>query len=183
MKYFITVGERKLEVELVERLGELSVAVDGKPVEVSYREADQLGQVALVVEGRSYAVSIEGDRNHAAVTVAGHLYPVEIEDEREMAAHAAERGRRKSGGDVTSVMPGVVIQLLVAEGVDRDETDDERHDDVAAIAGALNRWLMSKRDSLSSRASDREGWLARERRTRSAFPPMLGSISDEGRSQ
>ena len=116
MKYFVSVGERKVEVDLVERLGELSVCVDGQPVDVSYVEADRLGQVALVVGGRSYAVSISGDRNQAAVTVAGHLYAVEIEDEREQAARAAERARRKGGGDVTSVMPGVVIQLLVAEG-------------------------------------------------------------------
>ena len=65
---------------------------------------------------KSYAVSIEGDDEEALVTVAGHLYEVQLEDERERAARQADRERGGRGGDVQSVMPGVVVKLLASEG-------------------------------------------------------------------
>ena len=116
MKYYVTVNGEDHELELVERLGELEVTFDGEPIDVSYEEVDRLGQVALLVGDRSYAISIEGSPEECSVTVAGHLYRVELEDERERAAHAAEGDRSKRGGDVKSVMPGIVVELLVAEG-------------------------------------------------------------------
>ena len=116
MKYFIQVNGRQHEVDVVERLGELKVAVDGKPLDLSYEEVDTLGQVALLSEGKSYGVSIEGDMSKASVVIAGHLYAVEIEDERERAAHAAERAAIKGGGLVKAIMPGIVVKLMVAEG-------------------------------------------------------------------
>jgi len=116
VKYYVRVNGRPYEVELVERLGALEVHVDGRPADVSYREVDNLGQVALVVDQRAFAVSIEGDERACLVTVAGHSYAVEVEDEREQAAHAAEGARGRQGGVVKSVMSGVVVQLLVAPG-------------------------------------------------------------------
>lgn len=116
MKYFITVNGKAHEVDVVERLGELAVAVDGKPLAISYEEVDSLGQVAILCEGRSFGVSIEGDEHQASATIAGHMYAVEIEDERERAAHAAERAAAKGGGPVKSVMPGIVVKVLVQEG-------------------------------------------------------------------
>ncbi len=116
MKYFIQVNGRQHEVDVMERLGELKVAVDGKPLDLSYEEVDTLGQVALLSEGKSYGVSIEGDMSKASVVIAGHLYAVEIEDERERAAHAAERAASKGGGLVKAIMPGIVVKLMVKEG-------------------------------------------------------------------
>jgi biotin carboxyl carrier protein len=116
VKYFISVNGRPHEVDVVERLGELRVAVDGQPMELSYEEVDALGQVALIANKKSYAVSIEGDANKVSAVIAGHLYAVEIEDERERAAHAAERAQSKGGGVLKAVMPGIVVKLLVKEG-------------------------------------------------------------------
>jgi len=131
MKYFVTVEGQEHEVELNERLGELQVRYDGRAVEVRYEEVDRLGQAALYLrhadEGaggaaaepdgeRAYAVSIEGGASEAQVSVAGHVYRVSIEDERERAAHGADRESTRSGGEVKSVMPGVVVKLCVQEG-------------------------------------------------------------------
>jgi len=120
MRYFVTVNGEEHLVELTEVLGELRVLHDGEPLEVRYEEVDRLGQVALYVAGpggdRAYAISIEGDAGQTQVTVAGHLYRIELEDERERAAHDAERTRSRGGGDLKSVMPGVVVKLLVAVG-------------------------------------------------------------------
>lgn len=116
MKYFITMGGRTREVDLEERLGELRITVDGVPLDLSYEEADRFGQVVLLCEGNSFAVSIEGDENRVGVTLAGYHYAMEIEDERERAAHVAERDAGKSGGIVLATMPGVVVEILVAPG-------------------------------------------------------------------
>jgi len=116
LRYFVTVNGRPHEVDVVERLGELRVRVDGTEVELEYEEVDSLGQVALRVGGASFGMSIEGDEHAVSATIAGHLYAVEIEDERERAAHAAERGVGRRGGVVLSVMPGIVVKVLVGVG-------------------------------------------------------------------
>ncbi len=116
MKYFLTIGERNREVELTERMGEMCATIDGREVPFSYTEVDQLGQIALILDGNSYAVSIEGDEASASVTVAGRHFQVELENERERAARVAEQGSSKSGGTVKSSMPGVVVDILVAVG-------------------------------------------------------------------
>ena len=116
MKYFVEVNGAQHEVDLVERLGRIEVRLDGELVDCEFEEVDRLGQVALFLGERSHAVSIDGGANECSVTVEGHLYHVLIEDERERAAHAAERERAKSGGDVKAVMPGVVVELMVGEG-------------------------------------------------------------------
>ena len=116
MKYYVRVNGEEFAVELNERRGRLELSLDGEVLDASYEEVDRLGQAALFIDRRAYAVSIEGEAQGYQVTVAGHLYGVEVEDERERAAHEAERARAKAGGDVKSVMPGVVVELLVAEG-------------------------------------------------------------------
>ena len=123
MKYFVDVNGTEHEVDLTERLGELLIEVDGEPLQLTYDEADTLGQVVLLSGGRSYAVSIEGDEKAVGITLAGHYYGMEIEDERERAAHAAEREASRHGGRVKAIMPGVVVELLVSSGeeVEQDQ--------------------------------------------------------------
>ena len=116
MKYYVSIHGRPHEVRVVERLGELQVEVDGKPMAIEYEEVDRLGQVAVRVGRKSFGISIEGDEHTLTATIAGHVYAVEIEDERERAAHAAARAAAKGGGLVKSIMPGVVVQVLVQPG-------------------------------------------------------------------
>lgn len=116
MKYFAKVNGREHEVELVERLGKLEVAVDGKALDLSYEEVDDLGQVIVMRDGKSYGLSMEGDEGRVHVTLAGRTYEIALEDERERAAHAADRAVGKGGGVVTAVMPGVVVEVLVKSG-------------------------------------------------------------------
>ena len=116
MKYFITMGDRIHEVDLVRRLGELLVTVNGEPMDLTYSEADRFGQVTLLHDGRSFGISIEGSDSEVSVTLAGYDYFMQIEDEREYAAHVAERAVSSGGGTIEAVMPGVVVETLVAIG-------------------------------------------------------------------
>ena len=116
MKYFAVVNGRSHEVDLTEEHGRIVARVDGVPLELGYEEVDEAGQVSVQCAGRSYALSIEGGAEQVSVTLAGNFYEVALEDERERAAHAAERAGGKGGGLVKAVMPGIVVELLVAKG-------------------------------------------------------------------
>jgi biotin carboxyl carrier protein len=116
LKYFITIGERVHEVDLVSRLGELIVTVNGEPMDLKYSEADRHGQVTLQHDDWSFGASIEGSDSEVSITLAGHSYQMQIEDERERAAHVAERAASKGGGMLKAVMPGIVVETLVAVG-------------------------------------------------------------------
>ncbi|MEO0649542.1 MAG: biotin/lipoyl-containing protein [Planctomycetota bacterium] len=118
MKYFVKVGSTEHEVELVERSGELTITVDGAPLQMSMADVDGLGQYSVVADGRAYAVSIDGDTQDQALTIAGDRFDVELEDERERAANAAARAKAGKGGVVKSVMPGVVVEVLVEPGAE-----------------------------------------------------------------
>lgn len=160
MKYFVTVNGRAHEVDVVERLGELHVKVDGAEIDLSYEEVDNLGQVALISGGRSWAVSIEGDEHSVSASIAGHLYLVDIEDERERAAHAAELESTKGGGSVKSVMPGVVVKLLVKDGdtVERGqpllilEAMKMQNEITAPSAGVVKSLHVREREAVASGA-------------------------------
>jgi glutaconyl-CoA/methylmalonyl-CoA decarboxylase subunit gamma len=116
VKYFVTSGERTLEVEVIERSGILHVSVDGSPLDLHYSEVDRLGQVVVQLAGKTFGMSIEGDEHEAFVTLAGHGYALAIEDERERAAQLAAKAAGRGGGPLKAVMPGVVVELLVSEG-------------------------------------------------------------------
>tara|TARA_R110002126_G_scaffold15427_3_gene63242 strand:+ start:3450 stop:3965 length:516 start_codon:yes stop_codon:yes gene_type:complete len=118
MKYFVEMVGGTHEVELVERLGELIVKVDGEPMNFDYHEIDLLGQVVATHDGQSYALSVEGGKSKVRVTLAGHTYAMELEDERERAAHLAERAARGGGGPIKAVMPGIVVEYLVEVGAE-----------------------------------------------------------------
>lgn len=116
MKTFVQIGERTFETEITEHHGELRITLDGEPCEVSYQEVDTYGQIILIHEGKSYAMSMEGSTHDVAVTLAGYRYDCALEDERERAANLAARAAAKGGGTVKAVMPGVVVELLVEPG-------------------------------------------------------------------
>jgi len=116
VKYSVKIGTHEHEVELVERLGQLRVEVDGAAFDVSYEEVDEDGQVVVLHDGKSFAMSVEGSGREVGVTLAGHHYACQIEDERERAQHSVEGGGAAGGGLIKSVMPGVVVEVLVEVG-------------------------------------------------------------------
>lgn len=121
MKYFVACGDQEVEVEISEHLGKRLVKVNGEPFDISYQEIDSLGQVAVQQGGLAYALSIEGGTESVSVTLAGHVYALTLEDERERAAHAAEKEAGGGLGPLKAIMPGSVVELLVAEGDEVEE--------------------------------------------------------------
>ena len=118
MRLYVTVNGREREVSLEPGPEGTLAAVDGKERRLEWREVDGLGQFAALVDGRSFAVSIDEEgEGRLRVGLAGEGFAVSVEDERERAVHTAEGGREESGPRVVrSVIPGIVVALLVKEG-------------------------------------------------------------------
>ncbi|MBL8696251.1 MAG: biotin/lipoyl-binding protein [Planctomycetes bacterium] len=124
MKYFVNVAGRDLEVVFEQRGDDVYARVGDREHRVSYSEVDGLGQYSILVDGKSWAASIEAPKgSHGkslegefSVGLAGEVFPVLIENERERAAHAAERGGGRGPRTVQAAMPGIVVSLLVKEG-------------------------------------------------------------------
>jgi biotin carboxyl carrier protein len=119
VKYFVKVGDRELEVLLEERDGEVFARVGNRETKVSYAEVDGLGQYSILTENRSWAASIESNKNNTnefSVGLAGEVYTVSIENERERAAHAAAAHGPAGPRTLNAAMPGIVISVLAKEG-------------------------------------------------------------------
>ena len=119
MNLRVLVDGRRLDLEL-SRSGEAcrfrlrSAAGDGAERTASVLEVAP-GVYSVLLEGRSYEVTVEPGQGSSIVAVRGRRFTVDVEDprrSRKKTAAALGEGRRK----VTAPMPGKVVRVLVAEG-------------------------------------------------------------------
>ena len=115
MKYFVTIGERALVVDLD---GD-RVLVDGVPVRAEFERVPGTPEIRLVLDGRSSLLAVEGGAEGAWHLVdRGALREVRVEDERSRHIRLlAGEGKSQGGGGVLkSPMPGLVVKVEVAVG-------------------------------------------------------------------
>ena len=114
MKLRATVGEREHDVRVERRDGSFLVEVDGVEHLVDARklEADFY---SFLFDNRSYEVSVEANAGQYRVRHGASVVEVSVADP---SRGGREELRRSSGGPevITSVMPGKVVRVLVAEG-------------------------------------------------------------------
>ena len=141
MKYFVTVGERTLIVELNGGV----VQVDGQPVSVSLEPSPGSPELRLVIDDHVSTLAVEGHREGVwRVVDQGALREVSIEDERSRHIRNLDRaGNAASGGAVIKApMPGLVVRIPVSPG-----------DQVAAGAGLLVLEAMKMENELKAHAA------------------------------
>jgi biotin carboxyl carrier protein len=71
---------------------------------------------SLLVDGRSYDVVADVDRETVAIQMVGQRFVVHVEDERERAAHAVAGNRASGKQELRAAMPGIVIDVKAAVG-------------------------------------------------------------------
>lgn len=71
---------------------------------------------SLLVDGRSYDVVADVQRESVTVQLLGNSYVVHVEDERERAAHAVAGHKAAGKRELRAAMPGIVVDVRVAEG-------------------------------------------------------------------
>jgi pyruvate carboxylase subunit B len=115
VRYFVTVGERTLEVEL----GPNGLLVDGRAVEATLAQAGGTPVRGLAIGAETYRlVADRGPRGRWKLHLRGRLLEVDVVDERTKAirdmtgAGAGALGPRP----IVAPMPGMVIRVEVSEG-------------------------------------------------------------------
>jgi pyruvate carboxylase subunit B len=116
MKYFVRLGSRTIEVEV---LGG-SVRVDGETLDAHLAAVPGTPLHHLLLGGDSWTVSaqsLEG-MGQWALGVVGERVEVEAVDERTQAIRAltGKKGSPAGGGVVKAPMPGLVVRIPVSEG-------------------------------------------------------------------
>lgn len=71
---------------------------------------------SLLVDGRSYDVVADVDRETVTIQMLGQRFVVHVEDERERAAHAVAGHKQGGKQELRAAMPGIVIDVKVAVG-------------------------------------------------------------------
>lgn len=115
MKYFVTLGERTVEVELD---GD-AVTVEGRRVEARLEQVPGSPEVRIVIDGVATIVAVDAHQGSDLRLVdRGAVREIIVEDERtrhiRLLAGAAKVG---SGHAILKApMPGLVLRILVAVG-------------------------------------------------------------------
>jgi acetyl/propionyl-CoA carboxylase alpha subunit len=115
MRYFVTIGDRTVEVDLA---GHTPI-VDGVPVDAQFAHLPGTPVRSLIVDGRSHALTAQpGDRRGRWILgLDGRSYQADAIDERTRAI------REMTGGaedvvdkTVVAPMPGMVVKVEVEVG-------------------------------------------------------------------
>ena len=115
MKYFVTVGERVVEVDVS---GD-GVTVDGKPVDARLEPVPGTPEVRLQLDGVWSTLAVDHHQGTAVRLVdQGALRELDVEDERSRyIRQLAGAGKTGDGQAVLKApMPGLVLRILVAVG-------------------------------------------------------------------
>jgi biotin carboxyl carrier protein len=111
---FIDGKERSLELDGSGNSGAQRFAVDSQPAEADVAEVEP-GVYSIVVEDRSFEVTIDEEEDGYLVTVNGLSYRISVHDPRRRSAGGA--GLRAEGTSrITSPMPGRVVRVKVKVG-------------------------------------------------------------------
>jgi biotin carboxyl carrier protein len=115
MKYFVTIGERNVEVEID---GD-RVVVDGQPVEASVELIAGTPEVRLKIDGTATRFAI--DQRHGSdwrVVDQGAVLDTRVEDERSRHIRELSAAAKPVGGPTVlkAPMPGLVVRITVDTG-------------------------------------------------------------------
>lgn len=114
MRFFVTVGERTLEV----RLEDGRAYVDGVASVVHREPVPGTPLQQVMIDGRAFTLSLEpGGPGRWTAGVRGSRYDISIEDERAHRVRSLVGPAVPPAGQVLKApMPGLVVRVLVEEG-------------------------------------------------------------------
>ena len=119
MKYFAAVNGQEYEIEIEND----QVLVNGESIDVDVSQIGVPELYSILLDGASYEVLVEEQRQEYAVTLAGQQFHVQVEDERTRRLNAGRKGPLIPSGElvVKAPIPGLVVKVLVQEGDDIPE--------------------------------------------------------------
>jgi len=140
MKYKVGIEEETVELEVKRAGDETKVVLGDRVLTADVVRIGGSPVYSLVLDGRSYEVSVHRRDGKFELVLAGENYDALVMDERAMRiAEATADVATQSGQTITAPMPGVVVGIAVAVG-----------DTVAAGQGVLTLEAMKMENELKS---------------------------------
>ena len=120
--YYAEIEDLEYQIEII---SDKQVAINGKLYNFDFQVLRQLLSYSLLIEGDSYEVNVYQDNGIWEVLLRGKQFSVTVENEREKRMKLAAGPEVVLEGSVTLLapMPGLVIEILVAEGQEVQEGD------------------------------------------------------------
>lgn len=117
MKYYADTGRRAYECVIEVENGETFVVLDGRRYRADLRGLAGGDTYSLLLDGKSFEFAVQRRDDAWELSGAAGHFLVRVEDERTRAARErAPRERRRGPRALAAIMPGVVREVLVAEG-------------------------------------------------------------------
>jgi biotin carboxyl carrier protein len=110
LRYTFKIGEELVKVAPRSMADELILAIGEQDCRVVFDHGRE-GRCTLTLDGRSYESWVARDGDDIYIKMASHYFKVTAVDPR-----AAASGASAGAGAISAPMPGVVVEVLVAEG-------------------------------------------------------------------
>jgi len=123
MKYLTRLDGVEREFVLERKDGRLVATSGDRTFALDLALVGDGASFSLLVDGHSYDVVADVDRETVALQLLGQQFAVHVEDERERAAHAVAGHKQGGKQELRAAMPGIVIDVKVAVG---DQVDEGR---------------------------------------------------------
>jgi biotin carboxyl carrier protein len=116
MRYLTRLDGSTHEIELLREGGRLIARTGGRTHVLDVALVGDGASFSMLVDGHSYDVVADVERERVTVQLLGRRFVVHVEDERERAAHAAAGHRPAGRQELRAAMPGIVVDVKVAAG-------------------------------------------------------------------
>lgn len=116
MKYFTKLGKEEREFSIERQGGSLVARSGDRTWQLDLSLVGDGATFSLLVDGRSYDVVSDVQRDKVVLQLLGERFQVQVEDERERAAHAVAGQRQGGKQELRAAMPGIVVDVKVAVG-------------------------------------------------------------------
>ncbi len=115
MKLELTINGAEDRIEILSPAPDCRFRLGDRQETAAQVEAPEPGVYSILMEGRSYEVSITETPTGLVVVIDGYRFEIEARDPRRFTRRAAGRGT-DGVQTITAPMPGKVVRVLIAAG-------------------------------------------------------------------
>ena len=116
MRYWCKFDGEEREFAFVRRGDQLVCTSGDKTYELDLSLIGDGAMFSMLVDGKSYDVLADVQREQVALQIVGERFVVHVEDDRERAAHAAAGHKASGKRELRAAMPGIVVAVKAKEG-------------------------------------------------------------------